>query len=71
MGLSMKTENGAKIQCCGSVMFIPDPDFYPSRISDPGIQKQQQKRGVKKKFDIPFYGATNFTKMYIILVLKC
>jgi hypothetical protein len=31
-------------------MFIPDPDFYPSRISDPGsrIQKQQQKREVKK-----------------------
>jgi hypothetical protein len=25
-------------------MFIPDPDFCPSRISDP---KQQQKRGVK------------------------
>jgi hypothetical protein len=24
-------------------MFFPDPDFYPSRI-----QKQQQKRGVKK-----------------------
>jgi hypothetical protein len=32
-------------QCCGSGMFIPDPDFYPSRIPDP---KQQQKRGVKK-----------------------
>jgi hypothetical protein len=30
-------------QCCGSGMFIPDPDFYPSRI-----QKQQQKRGMKK-----------------------
>ncbi len=30
-------------QCCGSGMFIPDPDFYPSRI-----QKQQQKRVVKK-----------------------
>jgi hypothetical protein len=31
---------------------IPDPDFYPSRIPDLGsrIQKQQQKRGVKKKF---------------------
>jgi hypothetical protein len=31
-------------------MFIPDPDFYPSRIPDLGsrIQKQQQKRGVKK-----------------------
>jgi hypothetical protein len=22
-------------QCCGSGMFIPDPDFYPSRIPDP------------------------------------
>ena len=29
---------------------IPDPDFYPSRIADLGsrIQKQVQKRGVKK-----------------------
>ncbi len=41
---------------CGSgwcLSRIPDPDFYPlpgSRISDPGsrIQKQLQKRGVKK-----------------------
>jgi hypothetical protein len=32
-----------KKQCCGSGMFIPDPDFYPSRI-----QKQQQKREEKK-----------------------
>jgi hypothetical protein len=24
-----------KHQCCGSGMFIPDPDFYPSRIPDP------------------------------------
>ncbi len=23
-------------QCCGSGIFIPDPDFYPSRIPDPG-----------------------------------
>jgi hypothetical protein len=22
-------------QCCGSGMFIPDPDFYPSLIPDP------------------------------------
>ena len=37
-------------QCCGSGMLIPDPDFYPSRIPDLGsrIQKQQQKREVKK-----------------------
>jgi hypothetical protein len=41
-------------QCCGSGVFIPDPNFiHPGlRISDPGspIQKRQQKRGVKSKF---------------------
>jgi hypothetical protein len=57
---------------------IPDPG---SRISDPGfripdlgsrIQKQQQKRGVKKKFVVkPFFVATNFTKLKIILFFKC
>jgi hypothetical protein len=26
------------IQCCGSGMFIPDPDFYPYRIPDLGSQ---------------------------------
>jgi hypothetical protein len=38
-------------QCGGSGMFIPDPDFFLSRITDLGsrIQKQEQKRGVKKK----------------------
>jgi hypothetical protein len=40
-------------QCCGSGMFIPDPDFYPSRIlifTHPGsrILKQHQKRRVIK-----------------------
>jgi hypothetical protein len=50
-------------------MFIPDPDFYPSRIPDP--ETATKERG-EKKFDvIPFYVATNFTKLYIILVLKC
>jgi hypothetical protein len=56
-------------QCCGSGMFIPDPDFYPSRIPDP---KTATKERGEKKFDvIPFYVATNVTKLYIILVLKC
>jgi hypothetical protein len=34
----------------GCLSRIPDPDFYPARIPDLGsrIQKQQQKRGVKK-----------------------
>jgi hypothetical protein len=50
-------------------MFIPDPDFYPSRIPDP---KTATKDRGEKKFDvIPFYVATNFTKLYIILVFKC
>jgi hypothetical protein len=53
-------------QCCGSGMFIPDPDFYPSRIP---IQKQQQKRGVKK---FVFLVATkNITKLKIVLFFKC
>jgi hypothetical protein len=48
---------------------IPDPDFYPSRIPDP---KTATKERGEKKFDvIPFYVAKNFTKLYIILVLKC
>jgi hypothetical protein len=35
-------------QCGGSGMFIPDPDFYPSRIpdTDPG-SKNSNKSGVK------------------------
>jgi hypothetical protein len=42
-------------QCCGSGMSILDPgsqitdlNFYPSRIPESRIQKEQQKRGVKK-----------------------
>jgi hypothetical protein len=33
-------------QCCGSGMFIPDPDFYPSRIPDP---KTATKESGEKK----------------------
>jgi hypothetical protein len=63
------------VQCCGSGMFI-----YPgSRIlifTHPGSWIPDPKTATKergeKKFDvIPFYVATNFTKLYIILVLKC
>ncbi len=35
-------------QCCGSGMFIPDPDFYPSRISDPGSKNSNKGEGWKK-----------------------
>ncbi len=61
-------------QCCGSGMFIPDPGSWFLPIPDPGsrIQKQQQKTGVKKKFFVkPFFEATNFTKLNIILFVVC
>jgi hypothetical protein len=29
-------------------MFIPDPDFYPSRISDPGSKNSNKRAGWKK-----------------------
>ncbi len=38
-------------------MFIPDPDFFP----DPKIATEE--RGEKKLVVIPFYVATNFTKL--------
>jgi hypothetical protein len=49
-------------------MFIPDPDFYPSRILDPGCRIPDPKtatkeRGEKKLVVITFYVATNFTKL--------
>ena len=52
----------------GCLSQIPDPDFYPSRIPDLGsrIQKQQQKRGVKKNLLYLYFEATNFTKLQII-----
>jgi hypothetical protein len=60
----------------GCLSRIPDPDFYPSRIPDLGSRISDPKTATKergeKKFDvIPFYVATNFTKLYINLVLKC
>jgi hypothetical protein len=45
----------------GCLSRIPDPDFYPSRIPDPITATKE--RGEKKLFVIPFYVATNFTKL--------
>ncbi len=63
------------VQCCGSGMFIPNPDFYPflipdlgSRIPDP--KTATKERGEKKLVVRPFFVATNFTKL-IILFFKC
>jgi hypothetical protein len=65
------THPGSRIADPGSR--IPD---LGSRISDPGSRIPDPKTATKergeKKFDvIPFYVARNFTKLYIILVLKC
>jgi hypothetical protein len=49
-------------------MFIPDPDFYPYRIPDPTTATKEEGENVFVV--IPFLGATNFTKMKIILFLK-
>jgi hypothetical protein len=49
-------------------MFIQDPDFYPSRIPDP---KTASKEGRKKNCCHTLYVASNFTKLKIILFLKC
>jgi hypothetical protein len=48
-------------QCCGSGMFIPDPDFYPSRIPD--LKTATKERGEKKLDVKPFYVATKFNKI--------
>jgi hypothetical protein len=44
-------------------MFIPDPDFYPSRVSDP---KTTTKEKGAKKFTLPFFVAINVTKLKLI-----
>ncbi len=62
-------------QCCGSRMFIPDPDFLP--ILDPGFQipdlgyKNSNKRGGGRKFFVlPFLVAKNFTKLKITVFIR-
>ncbi len=56
------------LQCCGSGMFIPDPDFYRSQIPDPdlGSKNSDKSEGWKKN---TFFVATNFTKFKIIYFL--
>jgi hypothetical protein len=62
----------------GCLFRIPDPDFYPSRIPDPGsripdLRSQipdpitaTKERSEKKFVVIPFFVATNYTKFKII-----
>jgi hypothetical protein len=50
-------------------MFIPDPDFYPSRIPDLGSKTVTKGRSEKKIVVIPFLVTTKFTKFKNILEL--
>jgi hypothetical protein len=70
--------SGRKIQCGGSGMFIPDPEFLPipdlgSRIPDPGSKTSTKGRGEKKLVVIPFFCSHKFYKIvnfFIIEMLK-
>jgi hypothetical protein len=56
-------------------MFISDTDFYPSRIPDLGSPIPDPKTATKERdeikfivIDVPFFVATNFTKLKIFCV---
>jgi hypothetical protein len=49
--------------CCGSGILIPDPEFYPSRISDPGSNNSNKREGGGKFVVLPFFVAANITKL--------
>jgi hypothetical protein len=54
-------------QCRRSGMFIPDPDFYPSRISIPDPTTKEEGKIIVV---LPLFVATNITKLKIILFLN-
>jgi hypothetical protein len=56
-------------------MFIPDPDFYPSRISDPGSRIQDPKtakkeRGEKKIYYHIFFCSHKFDKIEYYFIFE-
>jgi len=68
VGRGMEQNKATSVADPGCLSRIPDPDFYPSRIPDPGSRIPDPKtatkeRGEKKLVVIPFYVATNFTKL--------
>jgi hypothetical protein len=54
------------VQWCGSVMFIPNPDFFSS-----DLEPKTKKKGEGKIFCVlSFFVVVNFTKIYFITVLN-
>ncbi len=67
----LPTKYWVQNQCCGSGMFIPDPDFYPSRIPDTG-SKNSNKREGRKKFVIKLFLKSQISQNWIFFIfLKC
>jgi hypothetical protein len=66
IGWTFYFDNGS-VADPGCLSRIPDPDFYPSRIPDP---KTTTKERGEKIWSHTFF-ATIFTKLKIIIVLKC
>ncbi len=58
----------------GCLSRIPDPDFYPSRISDPGSKNSNKRGGVEKNlFLYLFFCSHKFHKIenyFIFVMLK-
>jgi hypothetical protein len=54
-------------QRCGSGMCIPEPDFYPSQIPDPGSKNSNKREGRKKIGCHTFFCSLKF---YQIEMLK-
>jgi hypothetical protein len=52
--------------CLSRILIFTHPG---SRIPDP--KNSNKREGSNKFFVMPFYVATNFTKLKMILVLKC
>jgi hypothetical protein len=49
----------------GCLSRIPDPDYYPSQVTDPTSATKEEE--AKKLVVLPFFGAKNITKIKIIL----
>ncbi len=74
---ALLTPGSGSVADPGCLSRIPDPDFYPSRIPDPGSRipdpgsKTATKDRGEKIFCQTIFVATNFPKLNIILFLTC
>ncbi len=60
LSLSNDCQRKTAMQCCGSGMFIPDPDFYPTRVPDLGSKNSSKREGWKKDFCHTFFCSHKF-----------